>query len=631
MQMFPDARILIVDLENEKTEIKILPGEIYRLYPGGSALGTYLMLTEMKPKVDPLSPENVLVFSVSPLVGLPISGLNRINVTTKSPLTGTIADSQSGGFFPANFKANGWDAVVFKGRAKKPVYIYIDGENVQIKDAEKIWGKVTGDAEKIIREELAEENLEVAQIGPAGEKLVRFACIINMSNRANGRNGTGAVMGSKNLKAIVIKKKKALQPFNKEGFKELAQKTALKIRESALYKGMKENGTNGGLEWFSNQGYLATNNWTSGYFPKSSKITGQTFTDTILKKRDSCFGCAVHCKRVVEIEGKVDPLYGGPEYETCATMGSYCGVEDIEAVSLANQLCNMYGMDTISCGATIAFAMECYQQGLIDKNSTDGIELNFGNSEALINMIEKIANREGLGHLLAEGSEKAAAKIGNNAADLLITVKGQELPAHMPQWKAALGLIYAVNPFGADHQSSDHDPSLSSAENTKDRANLAKIGIWKGSQDVRALDEEKVRFAFNTQCFVSTIDILGFCQFLAGPSWQLFGPSEIVEICRLGIGWETSIYELMLIGERKINMMRYFNAREGFNRQNDTLPEKIFKPLKGGPSDGVKLNKEEFENAKEIYYGIAGWDEEGNPTRGTLRKLSLGWLLENQN
>jgi len=630
MNLFPDARILDVDLTNGKTAVRTIPGETYRLYPGGSALGVYLLLQDMEPGIEPLSPENILVFSVSALTALPISGISRLTVTAKSPLTGTIGDSQSGGYFPAHFKGNGWDALVIRGKAEKPVYLYIDGDRIEIRDAKNLWGKVTGEAEILIRGELGEENLEIAQIGPAGENLVRFACIINMCNRANGRNGMGAVMGSKNLKAVAVKKAKAAKAFDKDGFKALATSVRQRLEENQTVAGLGKFGTDGDLEGFSNEGFLPTRNWSSGYFPEGAvSTTGTTMYETILKERDTCFGCAVRCKRVVEVPGLVDPLYGGPEYETCATFGSYCGVSKLETIALANQLCNMYGLDTISCGATIAFAMECYEKGIINERHTDGVKLKFGNNAAVPELVKKIAKREGFGDLLAEGSLRAAQKIGSGAVKLSISVKGQELPAHMPQYKPSVGLVYAVNPFGADHQSSEHDVFLVLPPDSRERQRLAKLGLLKGYADPFVLDDEKVRFALESQRYFSVLDTLCLCQFVWGPAWELYGPDDIVDLCRYGIGWDTSLHELMLVGERRINMMRFFNAREGFGKNDDTLPDRIFEPFKDGPSEGAHLDRATFERAVEAYYDFAGWDRStGNPTDACLRRLSLGWLLD---
>lgn len=628
--IFPAANILNIDLSNSKIQTDVLDSDTYRLYPGGSALGVYLLLNNITPKTDPLSPENVIVFSVSPLTGLPIGGLSRVVVTTKSPLTGAIGDSQAGGFFPVYLKGNGIDAIVIRGKAEKPVYLFIDGDNIELRDADHLWGKTTGEVEKSLKRDIG-SNIEIAQIGPAGEKLVKYANIINMCNRANGRNGTGAVMGSKNLRAIVLKKTKGQEPYDVKEFNKISKNVLERIKNNPIIQGLGEYGTDGDLEGFNNEGFLPTRNWTSGYFAESAgKITGTTMASTILKKRETCYGCAVRCKRVVSVPGIVDPLYGGPEYETCATFGSYCGINDLETTALANQMCNMYGIDTISCGATIAFAMECYEKGLLNQHDTNGLELKFGNKEVVQKLIEKIAKREGLGELLSNGSRKAAEIIGEDAIPLCMTVKGQELPAHMPQFKPSVGLIYAVNPFGADHQSSEHDPFLVMPKDSEIRVRLAQVGVWKGYDDTFSIDDEKVRFAFDSQCYFSMLDTLCLCQFVWGPSWELYGPSDLVQLCKSGIGWDTSIFELMRIGERRINMMRYFNEKEGFTKKDDSLPERIFEPLESGPSKGVKLDKVEFEKAKELYYGFAGWDKDtGNPKSETLRKLSLGWLLSN--
>ena len=631
MSEFPAAQILDVDLSSKKISKRTLSAETYRLYPGGSALGLYLLLQDMPAGIDPLSPGNMLVMAVSPLTGLPISGLSRMTITTKSPLTGAIGDSQAGGFFPADLKANGWDAIIFRGRAEEPVYLSINGQEAELRDAGQAWGKVTGDAEKVIREDLGDNNLQIAQIGPAGENMVRYAAVLNMCNRANGRNGTGAVMGSKNLKAVVVRKKPKHKPVDREPFKKLASETKARIEENTVVSSLAEHGTDSGLIGLHLEGYLPTRNWYSGYFPEGAEdITGETMSSTILKGRDTCHACSVRCKRVVEVPGMVDPLYGGPEYETCGALGSYCGITSLEAIAKANQLCNMYGLDTISCGGTISFAMECYKKGLIDQKDTGGLQLTFGNEEVIFELIRQIAYKEGFGKLLAEGSLEAARQIGEEAVALSITAKGQELPAHMPQQKPSLGIIYAVNPFGADHQSSAHDTVLTASPKNRIREFLHQVGIWKGysPDDIQTLDEEKVRFAYNTQCFYSLADSLCLCQFVWGPCWQLYGPSDLVDLCRSGLGWETSLYELMLVGERRINMMRFFNSREGFTREDDALPERLFKPLPDGPSEGVALNKEDFESAKDLYYKFAGWDRKtGNPNDYTFKKLSLDWLL----
>jgi aldehyde:ferredoxin oxidoreductase len=349
--------------------------------------------------------------------------------------------------------------------------------------------------------------------------------------------------------------------------------------------------------------------------------------DTILKERDTCYACTVRCKRVVEVkEGpyRADPRYGGPEYETLSTFGSYCGIDDLKAVATANQLCNQFGMDTISCGATIAWAMDCYENGLLTTDDTGGMELPFGDPAVMVRLTEMIARREGIGDLLAEGSARAAARLGRGSEELVVAVKGQEVPAHMPQVKRSLALIYAVNPFGADHQSSEHDPSWKAHP-----ARLAEIGLTDPPQPNKVLNESKVRFALQTQYAYSCLDSVNMCQFVFGPAWHLYGMAQLAETVQAVTGWPVTVEELMRVGERRLNMLRAYNAREGIGREADTLPKKMQKALIGGKSDGISVTAEEVEQAKDIYYAMAGWDvATGNPTRAKLEELELGWIAD---
>jgi aldehyde:ferredoxin oxidoreductase len=626
---FPEAQILRVNLANGQITKEVFPAEQHRLYPGGSALAAYFLLKEMKRGIDPLSADNLLILAVSPLTGLPISGQSRMVIAARSPLTGAIGDSQGGGYFPKELKCNGWDAVIFHGRAQQPVYLAIDGQRAELRSARHLWGKITGEVEEALKREIG-QDVEIAQIGPAGEKLVRFACVLNMCNRANGRTGMGAVMGSKNLKAVVVRKQQAAKPLDAEGFKELTANFKERLAENAAVTAFHVDGTGCELKLYNDLGFLPTNNISSGYFPAGAEnLDGATMTKTILKTRDTCFGCSVRCKRVVDIPGKVDPKYGGPEYETVAAMGSYCGVTSLENTAVSNQLCNMYGLDTISCGATIAFAMECYEKGLIGRKETGGIDLRFGNGEAVNAVIPLIAGRQGIGDVLAEGSARAAKRFGPGAEKLLMSVKSQEIPAHMPQFKPSLAIMYAVNPFGADHESCEHDPVLSLPPDSLERKRLAQIGLWKGYPDSFSLDEEKVRFIRLTQQFYSITDVLCLCQFCWGPAWALYGIAELVALCRAGIGWETSAFELMKIGERRINLLRAFNAREGFTRAEDRLPQRFFEPLPEGPAKGAHLDAQEYARAQDLYYEMCGWEKgTGNPGQSKLRELSLGWLAD---
>jgi len=341
----------------------------------------------------------------------------------------------------------------------------------------------------------------------------------------------------------------------------------------------------------------------------------------------------VRCKRVVETEykdTKIIPFYGGAEYETISTFGSYCGINDLYAISLAHQICSEWGVDTIACGATIAFAMELFENGIITAADTGGVELKFGNADAMLAILNQIVRHEGFGAILAEGSAVAAQKIGRGAEDYTITVKHAELPAHMPQIKKSLALIYAVNPFGADHQSSEHDPMYTpDPENNNDNLYLRRLKVLGLTHPQKGwmMNEEKVKFAYRTQLNYSFLDTATLCQFVWGPAWTLYGPEEEVAMMHAVTGWDVTIDEIQTIGERRLNMLRAFNAREGVGRDQDTLPKKLFKPLKGGKSDGRVVKPEELEFALDTYYGIAGWDKAtGMPTKAKLEELGLGWV-----
>ena len=635
-----NGKILHVNLTTGDFRVEE-PGEsFYRKYMGGSALAMHYLLKGMQPGVDPFSPENVLVLALSVLTGAAISGQSRMTAAAKSPLTGGIGDAQGGGFFPAELKFAGYDAIVITGKSEKPVYIWINDGNYELRDASHLWGKVTGETEKIIKTDLGDEKIEVLQIGPAGENGVRFASIISMSNRANGRTGMGSVMGSKNLKAVAVRGKNRPKAADKTRLNELARWGVTHLPDSDI-AGLSKYGTAETTGANQASGTLPTYNFNSGVFDGWEPIDGTTMFDTVLRGaqdgtqlrdgRDTCYACTVRCKRVVEItEGayKVDPHYGGPEYETTSTFGNYCAIDDLPAICKANQICNMYGMDTISCGATISWAFEAFNEGALTLEDTDGLDLTWGNAESMVRLTEMIAKRKGFGDLLAEGSERAAKVIGRGSEAFLITFKGQEAPAHMPRVKRSLAIIYATNPFGADHQSHEHDPAIEDDfEYYTDR--MAVLG-FKEAQKVRSLSDEKIRFAVVSQRLYSAMDSLNLCQFVYGPSWQLYGPSDIVELVHAVTGWEDITFdELQSVGERRLNMMRAFNAREGINRANDTLPLKLFKPLKGGVSDGWKLDRYEIESALDKYFEFCGWDTKtGNPTRAKLDELDLDWVAD---
>jgi aldehyde:ferredoxin oxidoreductase len=619
------GKILHLHLDDLTIDVETPSEDFYQTYFGGSAMGLYYLLKNTPAGADPLGPENTLVLAVSPLTGTPISGQSRMTAVAKSPLTDAVGDAQCGGFFPAEFKFSGYDAIVIYGRAEKPVYLWINNGEAELRPAGHLWGKTTGEVDDLLKRELGDDKIQVLQTGLAGENGVRFSAIINMANRANGRTGMGAVLGSKNLKAIAVRGKQRPKVADSKGLNQLARWGAKEFPDSDVY-GLGLLGTAEIVASQNKVGGLPTRNWFSGTFEAWKPIDGKTMEKTILKERDTCYACTVRCKRVVEItEGPyiVDPRYGGPEYETLSTFGSYCGIDNLEAIAYANQLCNMYGMDTISCGATIAWAMDCFEQGLLTTGDTGGIELRFGDAEAMVQMVEAIAKREGFGALLAEGSARAAERIGRGTQDLVVAVKKQEMPAHMPQVKRSLGLIYAVNPFGADHQSHEHDPGYGDYPER-----MAEIGLTNPQPD-DVLNEEKVRYALITEYLYCALDTVNMCQFVFGPAWQLYSAGHLVEAMRHVMGLDYSIDDVLRLGERRLNLLRAFNARESIGREADKLPKKMFQALTGGASDGVALTEKEVEDAKDIYYRMAGWEvSSGRPTRKKLEQLELGWVAD---
>ncbi len=619
------GKILHVDLTSSKFRVEEPNERFYRKYIGGSCLGGYYLLKEMKANVDSLSENNVLVFSISPTTGAAVSGASRHCVTSKSPLTNTIASSEAGGYWAPELKFAGFDAIIIKGIAKKPTYLWIHDDEYELRDATFIWGTETGEAQDKIRRELGDDKVRVALIGQAGENLVKYACISNELSHFNGRNGMGAVMGSKNLKGIAVRGNKKPQFFNHEGITAIAQKVVKAVKENPGPAAFKELGTNQNFEWLAPIGGVPTKNWSSGIFHNVEKINSKALKKSILKRNGTCWGCAQSCKRVVEVleAPYVDPKYGGPEYESAAMFGSNLEIDNLIGISKINELCSKYAMDTISFGGTIGFVMECYEKGIISLNDTGGIPINFGDADVVIKLAEMTAKREGFGDLLAEGTARLADIWGVEAKKLAVHVKGKEFPAHMPQVKASLSLAYACLSGGPDHISSEHDAIISN----EDLPYRMKSLGFENTEDMSELNDQKSKLFWFTQCSYGIVDSFSICQFIFGLVTVL-DLDDLVDFINAATGWRTNLYELMLIGERKIQLFHAFNLREGFDPSHDILPEKLYQPLENsGPSTGFAINKEDFEKAKKLYYEYAGRDPiTGAISESRLKKLGLEWI-----
>jgi aldehyde:ferredoxin oxidoreductase len=620
------GKILRVDLSNQVHCVEEPDEKIYRTYCGGSCLACYYLLKERPAGINPLGPENLLIFASSPLVGSGIPGANRFSVASISPLTGCYGEAEAGGWWSPELKRAGYDAILVEGKAENPVYLWINDGEVEIRDATHIWGKLTGNTQEIIRSDTGEPRARVASIGPAGENMVRYACVVNNLRHTNGRSGMGAVMGSKNLKAVAVRGKQKIPFKNNGALKKIIRWYADNFMDHPIERIIHEGGTIGwDVTELDEAGILPTRNFRSGSFEDTDKVCGETFHKEYFVKADSCQACPIRCKRVARSKGEyqVDPAYGGPEYETAAAFGSLCGISNLEAVCKAHELCNAYTLDTISTGSSIAFAMECYENGLLSSQDADGLELNFGNHQAMIQLIHKIAKREGIGDLLAEGTLLAAQRIGRGTEKFAMQVKGQEMAMHEPRGKGSLALAYALSSTGANHTEGPHDYLFQ--EGALGTPDLAELGLMEPTPAVDLGPEKARQFAY-MQLTWNVFNTLGLCIFTAGPG-KLLKMNQVAEAIRAATGWDTYLWEIMKLGERTITIKRAVSVREGVSRKDDRLPDRFFEPLEGGLLEGKALDRNEFEIALDIYYDMMGWSREtGVPSAGKLVELGLGWV-----
>ena len=613
------AKILHVDLGARTTRAEEIPEPTLRRYLGGGGLAAYLLLRDMPAGVDPLGPDNVLVFTTSIINGLSLSGTNRYTAAAKSPLTGGYGESEAGGWWAPELRAAGYDGVTVRGRAATPVYLWIKDGQVEFRDASAYWGKLSGEVQEGLEQELGDKRIRVLQTGISGERGVRFAAIVNQLKHFHGRCGLGAVMGAKNLKAIAVRGSKINSPVDKVGAKSTL--TFFKEHYDRARDRFHQTGTAGGLLNLEASGILPTRNFRDGSFEHAKAISGQKMAETILVNRGTCYACMVACKREVEVkELGVTPRFGGPEYESLAATGSLCGVGDLNALAKINQLLAQYVLDSISTGVAIAFAMECYEHGIITKADTDGVELVWGSAEAVEQMVHLIGRREGIGELLGEGVKRAAERLGRGSERFAMHVKGQELPMHDPRGKKSLALAYALSPTGADHMEAPHDPLYEGFH--PDGHPLGGLGLI---EPVKMLDlgPRKVRAYYYTQQVWSFYNSVGMCDFVGTPLNAL-GLEQFIGYVNSVTGWNMSLYELMKVGERSNTLARLFNCREGFTPADDVLPARMHEGIGNGALKGERVDPGQFLSARRLYYEMAGWDPDtGHPTAARLAELEV--------
>jgi len=592
-----------------------IPDEWMRMYLGGRGVGLRILHEELARDAGPLSPENILVFATGPLQGTGLAGGGRHAIIGKSPKTGTLNDTYAGGFWAHELATSGYDGIIVRGAAESPVYLALADGRVSIESADDLWGKDVGDVDAEL--EGRHTGCRVLSIGPAGENLVNFACVMNDINRSAGRPGFGAVMGSKKLKAIAVKGGREKSFFDEEMLGEIRRSLAEALAKNEGLQEFGAWGTTASVLPLSEMGILPTKNFMEGVFDDADKIdgAGEAFK-RLLVGRDHCTGCPIRCKRVVEgsYRGRaIERRYGGPEYESTAALGSFCLNASAESVSLANQLCNAYGLDTISAGVAIAFAMEASEKGLISE------KISWGDPDVVVRLVEDIAFRRGLGDRLADGVDRLAAELG---ADFAMHIKGQELPMHDPRGKVGLGLSYATTPRGAQHMEALHDPAAEA--DGLGKYGVSEVGVY-GPLD-RFSWNKKPRFIKVYQDLASFSNSAIACAYVGFDAAMNLGlnPYPILrEAIYAATGMEIGAREMLEIGERNFNLLKIAAAENGYTRQHDDLPARLKEALPRGNSANAPIPDDVLQSQIDEYYALRGWDDFG-PTEETLIRLGMG-------
>lgn len=595
-------KILRVDLTAGKFSDQTVSEEDERKFLGGRGLAAKMLYEENKPKLDPYDPENRLIVMAGPYTGTLGSFTAFYNITTKSPLTGAILSAHSGGHWGPMLRRTGYDGIVFRGRAPKPVYLLITDKGPELKDASDLWGKDVFETTDEL--ERRHEKAKATVIGPAGERLVRFASVMNDHHRAAGRGGAGAVMGSKNLKAIVVHGTREVPQADPEKLRESFKAATATVKEKS--QAFAKYGTSMVVGMTGKAGSIPTRNFQTGHFPDYEKIGGDALVNNHKLKDTACARCPLHCGNYTKADGQYHAETEGPEYETLAMFGSNLGNSNLESIIMANSLCNRYGMDTISCADTIACAFELFEKKIITEKDTGGLRLDWGNHAAMVKLVEMTGKGEGFGKLIGEGSRRLAARYGPEAQRYAMNVKGMEFPGYDPRGIQGMALAYATSTRGACHL----------------RATMYVPELFQGVLD-RFTVKGKAQPLKEMHELFTVYDCMVLCKFGArnafANSWD-----NIVMLVNAATGRGYTVDELKKVGARGWTMERLFNLREGLSRKDDTLPERLFTtPIHDGPSKGAVVNKADFEAELLAYYRLWGWTAEGVPTKDALVSLGL--------
>ncbi len=619
------GRLLRINLSEERVSIEETKPEILRQLIGGVGYAAKLLYEEIPAGIDPLSPENKLIFTTGPLTGTMAPGSGFAEACCKSPLTDVWCETKCGGEWGGTLRKAGYDFLVIEGSAKEPKYIIINNGQVKIKSAEKLKGKTTSQKDELIKKELNDKKFEIAVIGPAGETLVRFANIM-AGERAFGRCGAGAVMGSKNLLAIAVKGNGSIPVAEPDRFRKAVREGNKKVLDATDGAGMAPAGTTGDIPACDDLGDIPTKNWRANSWGKGEELYSH-FESVNLLRANPCYkGCVLRCGRIARVEsGKwKTPEHEGAEYESICAFTYFVLNDDMDAAVHATYLCNEYGLDTISTGAVIAFAMDCYEEGIISREEADGLDLSWGNAETIVELVRRITDRQGIGRILGEGSRRASRQIGKGAEMLAMEVKGLEGPAHDSRSGKAMAVMYGVSNRGMCHI---HPLEGMAYDSLKNDFGLVPYGIPDPKTVDRFAEENKGEIAKTLQDFGILPDILGICKFYVYNGLHL---PELAELLSSLTGWDIDAKELLTVGERVYNWQRMFNVREGIGRKDDYVPDRVRQiPEFGQYASMAECEIKNYEGMLDEYYEARGWSKEtGTPTEKKLHSLGLETLAK---
>lgn len=616
-----NGKLLRVNLSTGEIRNEAIPDDILKKYLGGAGVALHFLLKELDRGIDPLGEKNKLVFSLGPGAGVKAPGMDMHMVLSKSPLTGGVGESQTPGWWGPRLKKAGWDMIIIEGRAMHPSFLVIDDDRVELRGADYLWGKDTHTVQKILEKELG-KDFSIAQIGPAGENLVRFASIVCDLIFINNRMGMGAVMGSKNLKAIAVRGTKDVPVADEKTLEEIYHYFEDNFLTNPLNFLTTQEGIASAVPSSNQDGLFSVRNAQTSFLPGGEIYSVGSFSGGGSLESVPCFSCPARCKKKVVGNNKIEGHYGAPSMESIVDFGFTLDLIDPDFIFQLHEFSRKYGFDTTSSGVTLGFLAECFEKGLISKEETRGIEISFGKKEGILPLLEDMVKGKGWGNEVGKGVKYLSSILGKETIPFALEVKGKEIPLHEPRVKQMLGLGYAISPSGPDTFVVEHDTDFDENAPQLFLDNIQALGLLE-RLPAPSLEAKKVRMFYYLNQVFSFMDALGLCIFAFAPC-RFLPFSLISPLIQAITGWEMSLFRLMKIGETRIQLERLFNLQEGIEKKEDWLPERFFEPVKSGPRRGLRINPQDLKEAIELFYSFAGWNiDDGFPERGKLEELAL--------